>query len=44
MVDIEKIVDNILFWSENMEEAFYRVCNILSHFGKYGMVFFPKKF
>ena len=27
-----------------MEEAFFRVCNVLSHAGKYGMVFCPKKF
>ena len=44
MVDMEKIVDDILIWSNTMEEAFFRICNILSHAGEYGMVFCPKKF
>ena len=30
MVDMEKIVDDILVWSETIEEAFFRVCNVLS--------------
>ena len=38
IVDMEKIVDDILIWSENIEEAFFRVCNVLSHAGKHGMV------
>ena len=44
MVDMEKIVNDILIWSENMEKAFFRVFNVLSHAGKHGMVFCPKKF
>ena len=44
MVDMEKIVNDILIWSGNTKEAFFRVCNVLSHAGKYGMVFYPRKF
>ena len=29
---------------ESIDEAFLRVCNVLSHAGKHGMVFCPKKF
>ena len=44
MIDMEKIVDDILIWSESIEDTFYRICNVLSHAGKHGMVFCPKKF
>jgi hypothetical protein len=42
--DYEKIVDNIIQWSETMEQAFFRICSILSHCNKNGMVFSPYKF
>ena len=42
--DYEKIVDDIIQWSGDMEEAFHRVCGILSHCSKAGMVFSPAKF
>ena len=42
--DYEKIVDDIIQWSGDMEEAFLRVCGILSHCSKAGMVFSPAKF
>ena len=41
MVDMENIVDDILIWSKNMESVFFRVCNVLSHASKHGMVFCP---
>ena len=44
MVDMEKTVDDILSWSDTMEEAFFRIFNVLGHAGKYWMVFCPKKF
>ena len=44
MVDMEKIVHGILIWSESIEEAFFRVCSVLSHAGRHGMVFCSKKF
>ena len=37
-------MDDILIWSGNLKEAFFRVCNVLSLAGKHGMVFCPKKF
>ena len=42
--DYEKIVDDIIQWSGDMETAFYRVCGILSHCAKAGMVFSAPKF
>ena len=42
--DYEKIIDDVIQWSGNMEEAFHRVCGILSHCSKAGMVFSPAKF
>ena len=42
--DYEKIVDDIITWSDNIEAAFFRVCAILSHCSKSGMVFSPSKF
>ena len=42
--DYEKIIDDIIQWSENMEEAFHRICGILAHCSKAGMVFSPAKF
>ena len=44
MVDMKKIVDDILIWSESIEESFFRVCNVLSYAGRHGMVFCPRKF
>ena len=29
--DYEKIIDDVIQWSENMETAFHRVCAILAH-------------
>ena len=43
-VDYEKIVDDVIVWSPDMKTAFVRVCNMLSHCNKAGMVFSPKKF
>ena len=43
-VDYEKIVDDVITWSPRMEGAFKRICAMLSHCGKAGMVFSPKKF
>ena len=40
----EKIVDDIIQWSETMEQAFFRICSLLSHCNKNGMVFSPDKF
>ena len=42
--DYEKVVDDIIQWSGNLEESFYRICNILSYGSKSGMLFCPKKF
>ena len=42
--DYEKIVDDIIQWSENIEAAFFRVCAMLSHCSKSGMLFSAKKF
>ena len=44
VVDYEKIVDDVIIWSPNIETAFFRVCNILSHCAKSGMVFSAPKF
>ena len=40
----EKIVDNIIQWSESIEQSFFRICSMLSHCMKNGMVFSPEKF
>ena len=42
--DYEKIIDDIIQWSENLEAAFFRICAILSHCNHNGMVFSLKKF
>ena len=42
--DYDKIVDDIIQWSDTIEQAFFRICNILSHCSKAGMVFAPAKF
>lgn len=42
--DYEKIVDDIIRWSGNLEESIYRVCNILSYGNKSGMLICPGKF
>ena len=42
--DYEKIIDDVIIWNNNLESAFYRVCNILSHCNKSGMMFSRKKF
>ena len=42
--DYDKIVDDIILWSENLEQAFFRICNVLSHCNKSRMIFSPKKF
>ena len=43
-VDFDKIVDDIIVWSDNIELAFNRICNILSHCSNNGMVFNASKF
>ena len=42
--DYEKIVDDIIQWSPDIETAFFRVCAMLSHCSKAGMVFSAQKF
>ena len=42
--DYEKIVDDVIQWSGDLEAAFHRVCSMLSHCSKAGMVFSPSKF
>ena len=42
--DMEKIVDDIIQWSDDLESAFFRICNLLSHCSRSGMVFSPQKF
>merc|ERR1711954_344359 len=44
VVDYEKIVDDVIVWSPDVERAFFRVCNMLSHCAKAGMVFSAPKF
>ena len=39
--DYEKIVDDVIQWSEDIETAFHRLCAMLSHCSKAGMVFSP---
>ena len=39
--DFEKIIDDIIQWSDNMKDAF---CSILSHCNQNEMVFSPEKF
>ena len=42
--DSENIIDDIIQWSDNLEQAFFRICAILSHCNQNGMVFSPEKF
>jgi hypothetical protein len=42
--DYEKSVDNNIQWSETMEQSFFRICSLLSHCNKEGMVYSPDKF
>ena len=42
--DLEKIVDDIITWSDIVEGAFQRICSILSHCNKNGLVFNFEKF
>ena len=42
--NFEKTIDDIIQWSDNMEDAFFRICSILSHCNQNGMVFSPEKF
>ena len=35
---------DIILWNENLEQVFFRICNVLSHCNKSGVVFNPKKF
>ena len=42
--DYEKIIDDVIQWSGDMETAFHRVCATLAHCSKAGMVFSPTKF
>ena len=44
VIDYDKIVDDIITWSGDLETAFFRVCNMLLHCAKSGMVFSAKKF
>ena len=40
----EKIVDDIITYSDTVKGAFKRICSILSHSNKNGLVFIAKKF
>ena len=42
--DFEKIVDDFITWSTSITGAFNRICRILSHCNKNGLVFSPTKF
>ena len=42
--DFEKIIDDVIQWSDTLEEAFFRICSMLSHCNQNGMVFSPEKF
>ena len=42
--DFEKIDDDVITWSETMDRAFNRICSILSHCNKHGLVFIAAKF
>ena len=42
--DWEKIVDDIITWNDTIEGAFHRICSLLSHCNKHGLVFSPQKF
>lgn len=42
--DWDKIVDDIITWSDNIEDAFHRICSLVSHCNKHGLVFNPQKF
>ena len=42
--DYDKIVDDIIQWSDTVEQSFIRICNILAHCSRAGMVFNPTKF
>ena len=43
-VDLKKLIDGILQWCDTIEEAFFRICKLLSHCNKAGMVLSPTKF
>ena len=42
--DQETIIEDTIVWTDVMEESFHRVCSMLSHCNKNGMVFSPDKF
>ena len=42
--DWEKIVDDIINWSDTVEGAFNRICSLISHCNKHGLVFSAAKF
>ena len=42
--DSEKIIDDTIQWSDNLEQAFFRICAILSNCKQNGMVFSPEQF
>jgi hypothetical protein len=42
--DCKKIVDDIIHWKESMEQTFFRICSMLSHCNKNGMVISSDKF
>ena len=37
--DFEKIVDDVITWSDTVEGALQRICSMLSHCNKSGLVF-----
>ena len=42
--DQETIIDDTIVWTDDLEKSFYRICSMLSHCNKNGMVFSPEKF
>ena len=44
ILDYDKTVDDIIQWSVSVEQSFTRICNILAHCSRAGMVFNPTKF
>ena len=36
-------MDDVIQWSGDLESPFFRICNMLSHCSKAGMVFSPEK-
>ena len=42
--DYEKIIDDIIQWSDTLEQSFFRIYSMLSHCNQNGRVFSPEEF